>query len=173
MFSLLHRRLDTSNHHGTDTNRHDAAELRAVDGHNLPCVLAINVERSSDGLWLIFESQQGHRQTNDSTDIDSVILSRNIGHWTDDTLNRRMETMVILGSKSENGEGATRIVGCLVLVCVPEEPSNRELPSLDPEARGLTDGFKGHEAAICCTDQSVRVLRTLDWASRRLKFSVS
>ena len=35
--------FDTTNHHGTYADCHNAAKLGALDGHDLPCVLAVNI----------------------------------------------------------------------------------------------------------------------------------
>lgn len=50
--ALLDRRLDASDHHGADADGHDAAELRTVDGHDLPRVLSVDVQRRPDRLRL-------------------------------------------------------------------------------------------------------------------------
>ena len=50
--ALFHRCVDAPNHHRADADAHDTPKLRAINGNDLANVLAVNVERGPDSLWL-------------------------------------------------------------------------------------------------------------------------
>lgn len=86
--SLHNGGLDTTNHHSSDTDTHHSAELRAVDGNNLSSVLTIDIQRSSNSLWLNKEllSITYYGRFTRETYIDGVVFTRNEGHRTDLTI---------------------------------------------------------------------------------------
>lgn len=43
LVALFRSNADATNHHGPDAHSHDLSELRAVDGNDLPHVLAVHV----------------------------------------------------------------------------------------------------------------------------------
>lgn len=52
MLPLIHRRLNAPHHHRTDTDRHDASELRTVNRHDPARVLPIHVQGTANRLRL-------------------------------------------------------------------------------------------------------------------------
>ena len=92
LLTLLDCRLDAAYHHGPNAHRENASELWAVDRYNLPCVFTVDVKGGSDGLWLgmdvkglvfLFVYTCGV----DDTHVDGVILSGNVRHLPDLSIN--------------------------------------------------------------------------------------
>jgi hypothetical protein len=96
-----------------------------------------------------------------NTDVDGVILARDISHRPDGAINGRVKSVVILGCEAENNERASHIPFRLVLVHVPEEPCNSKLAAFNPQFCRFASRLERHKPAICPAHETIRIFGRL------------
>lgn len=105
----------------------------------------------------------------DNTYIDSIIFSCNVCHWSNRTVDRQMEAMIVLWREPENCQRATSVLLCLSLVHVADETRDGELAALDPKSRSFADGLERPQSTVGGADQTVRVVEGFNGPSRRFE----
>jgi len=105
------------------------------------------------------------------THINRIVFPSDIRHRPNPTFHRRMESMIVLQSQTEDCQHPTSVSFGLVPVLVPKKTSDGEFVAFYPELRSFIGGAEGHKSAVCGTNEAVWVFKVFNRTCRRLEFS--
>ena len=80
--------------------------------------------------------------------------------------------MIILRSQPKDNQCTAVVLVIVLLVVIPKELGDSEVPPFDPYVSCFTDSLKGHETAVGGADEAIRVVGRIDRTCARLEFAV-
>jgi hypothetical protein len=83
-----------------------------------------------------------------------------------------METMIILGSKTEDTKSSFLKAFSIFGVCITEESLDCEFTTLDPDTSSVVNSVKGDATAVCRGDDDFLVIGCGAWTGSGLEFTV-
>ena len=104
--------------------------------------------------------------------IDCIILASNISHWPNDSIDRRMEAVVILRSQTEYTQSASNVFRCLAAISFSQELLNCEIPSLYPKFGSFSDRLECHHPAVSTADKGAGIIKIGDRPSTVFELAI-